>query len=131
MTRAKEELYLTHARLREFRGQALYAVPSMFLDELPHGDTVETVDRSHHSGGPPVADRWRGGSAASHEGWEDAGYAPPQPAAKPDENGYAVGMIVEHGMYGRGKITDLSGVGPMRRLKIRFGRHGEKTFVVD
>ena len=40
-------------------------------------------------------------------------------------------MIVEHGMYGRGKITDLSGVGPMRRLKIRFGRHGEKTFVVD
>jgi DNA helicase-2/ATP-dependent DNA helicase PcrA len=131
MTRAKEELYLTHARLREFRGQALYAVPSMFLDELPHGDTVETVDRSHHSGGPPIADRWRGGSAAAHDGWEDAGYSTRRPARKLDENGYAIGMIVEHNMYGRGKITDLSGVGPMRRLKIKFGRHGEKTFVVD
>jgi DNA helicase-2/ATP-dependent DNA helicase PcrA len=133
MTRAKEELFLTHARLREFRGQALYAVPSMFLDELPHGDSVETLDRSHHSGGPPVADRWRSGSAASSEGWSDAGYtyAPPRTATKPDENGYTVGMIVEHNMYGRGKIIGLSGVGPMRRLKIKFGRHGEKTFVVD
>src|SRR5262249_1019390 len=35
MTRAMRELYLTHARLREFRGQAMYAVPSMFLEELP------------------------------------------------------------------------------------------------
>src|SRR5205807_9046163 len=35
MTRAMEELTLCHARLREFRGQTLYAVPSMFLDELP------------------------------------------------------------------------------------------------
>ena len=35
MTRAREELYLTHSRLREFRGQTLYAIPSMFLEELP------------------------------------------------------------------------------------------------
>src|SRR5262249_18777798 len=34
MTRAKQELYLTHARMREFRGQTMYAVPSMFLEEL-------------------------------------------------------------------------------------------------
>src|SRR5206468_6233266 len=50
MTRAKQELFLCHARLREFRGQAIYAVPSMFLDELPHDpDVVEAVDLSHHS----------------------------------------------------------------------------------
>ena len=35
MTRAREVLYLTHSRLREFRGTTLYAIPSMFLDELP------------------------------------------------------------------------------------------------
>ena len=41
MTRAKQELYLCHARLREFRGQTLYAVPSMFLEELPPEGATE------------------------------------------------------------------------------------------
>jgi DNA helicase-2/ATP-dependent DNA helicase PcrA len=131
MTRAKNELYLSHARLREFRGQALYTVPSMFLEELPH-DGIETVDLSHHSGGPAAPDYWRGGSAAAAQGWHDTGYAPRPPAKpKPDENGYAVGVIVEHGMYGRGQILDISGHGALRRLKIRFAKHGEKTFVAD
>ena len=35
-------LHLCHARMREFRGQTLYAVPSMFLDELPA--EVERLD---------------------------------------------------------------------------------------
>jgi DNA helicase-2/ATP-dependent DNA helicase PcrA len=130
MTRAKEELYLCHARLREFRGRALYAVPSMFLEELPHDDAVESLDLCHHSGGPP-ADAWRGGPSAADVGWTDAGYPPRQSKAKPDENGYAVGVIVEHGMYGRGLITDVSGHGALRRLKVRFAKHGEKTFVAD
>ncbi len=131
MTRAKQELYLSYARLREFRGQALYAVPSMFLDELPHDEeTVEAMDLSHHSGGPQAPDYWRGGSAAAAEGWYDAGYTPRQ-RPKPDENGYAVGVIVEHSMYGRGQILDLSGHGALRRVKVRFAKAGEKTFVVD
>src|SRR5258707_15626365 len=54
MTRAKEELYLCHARLREFRGQTLYAVPSMFLDELP-ADGIKTLDLSASAGGPQGA----------------------------------------------------------------------------
>ena len=45
MTRAKEELYLSHARMREFRGSTMYAVPSMFLEELP-ADTVQSLDLS-------------------------------------------------------------------------------------
>jgi DNA helicase-2/ATP-dependent DNA helicase PcrA len=131
MTRAKQELFLCHARLREFRGQAVYAVPSMFLDELPHNaDTVESIDLSHHCGGAQSPDYWRGGSAAADVGWHDAGYSPRSPA-RPDENGYAVGAIVEHDMYGRGRILDLSGHGVMRRVKIRFAKHGEKTFVVE
>ena len=35
MTRAKEELYLCHAGLREFRGMARYAIASQFLSQLP------------------------------------------------------------------------------------------------
>ncbi len=73
MTRAKEELYLCHARLREFRGQTLYAVPSMFLDELP-AEGVETIDLSASGGGSAAAmEEWRGGSKAAAQGWADAG----------------------------------------------------------
>ncbi len=50
LTRAKEELYLSYARLREFRGQTLYAVPSMFLEELPP-EGVENVDLSASGAG--------------------------------------------------------------------------------
>src|SRR5258708_34362216 len=35
MTRAKEELYLTHARMRVFCGMSLHAGPCMFLTDLP------------------------------------------------------------------------------------------------
>ena len=40
-------------------------------------------------------------------------------------------MTVEHDDYGRGRITDISGYGAMRKMKIRFATHGEKTFIVD
>src|SRR5205823_1885097 len=70
ITRAKHELYLCHARLREFRGQALYSVPSMFLDELP-GEGVETIDLSASAAGSPSAiEQWRSGSKAADRGWE-------------------------------------------------------------
>jgi DNA helicase-2/ATP-dependent DNA helicase PcrA len=139
MTRAKEELYLCHARLREFRGQTLYAVPSMFLDELPH-DGVEAVDLSASAGGTPRAiEEWRSGSAAAEEGWAEAGVKPRprgEPARSADSSTdagprYAEGMLVRHDSYGVGSITQVNGYGALRKLKIRFSAHGEKTFIAD
>src|SRR5262249_50150620 len=60
MTRAKEELYLCHARLREFRGQTLYAVPSMFLDELPPEGVEHSSLAAQPMTGGAGADHWRG-----------------------------------------------------------------------
>jgi DNA helicase-2/ATP-dependent DNA helicase PcrA len=139
MTRAKEELYLCHARLREFRGQTLYAVPSMFLEELP-AEGVELVDVSASAGGTARAiDEWRSGSPAAEEGWADAGVKPrphkePAQAAgsNPDAGAkYAEGMLVRHDSYGVGRITQVSGFGALRKVKIRFSAHGEKTFIAD
>src|SRR5438105_3090377 len=70
MTRAKEELYLCGARQREFRGQTLNAVPSMFLNELA-SEVVSFYDV--HDGRLSVADFWRSGGPAAREGWRDAG----------------------------------------------------------
>jgi DNA helicase-2/ATP-dependent DNA helicase PcrA len=139
MTRAKEELYLCHARMREFRGQTLYAVPSMFLDELPK-EGVATIDLSAGAGGTQAAlEFWRGGGgAAATQGWTDAGVRPrpvPIPSSLPSGDGpggkYAEGMLVRHGTYGQGRIIDVSGHGVLRKVKIRFASAGERTFIAD
>ncbi len=133
MTRAKEELYFTHCRLREFRGQTLYAVPSMFLDELPE-DGVAHIDLSASAGGTQRAmEAWRGTTAAASTGWYDTGFT--KPAANktddaPPAAGYAVGALVIHDVYGTGKVTDIAGHGSLRKLRVRFSS-GERTFIAD
>jgi DNA helicase-2/ATP-dependent DNA helicase PcrA len=135
MTRAKEELYLCHARLREFRGNTLYAVPSMFLEELP-ADAIQSLDLSLNAARAQDATQlWRTGGPAAQQGWTDAGVrplppvAPHRPAA--DDGRYREGMLVRHASYGVGRITEVSGHGAMRKLKIRFQTAGERTFVAD
>jgi DNA helicase-2/ATP-dependent DNA helicase PcrA len=134
LTRAKEELYLCHARLREFRGQTLYAVPSMFLDELP-GEGIEAIDLSAGTGGRPRAiEEWRSGSPAARKGWEEAGITlPKQPEATAAGKvlHYAEGMMVRHDKYGAGRVTEVSGYGDSRKVKVRFSKAGERTFLVE
>jgi len=140
MTRAKEELYLTHARLREFRGQTLYAVPSMFLDELPEEGT-ESIDLALSAGGSSSAiDAWRTGSSAAERGWIEAGIAPrgkgaaqniAQPASGIPTQNYSEGMTVRHDNYGTGRVTGVSGYGANRKVKVRFSGAGERTFLVE
>ncbi|MHC5541961.1 ATP-dependent helicase, partial [Singulisphaera rosea] len=45
ITRAERELYLSHCRIREFRGQRLATIPSCFLGELPE-DPMDVRDLS-------------------------------------------------------------------------------------
>jgi DNA helicase-2/ATP-dependent DNA helicase PcrA len=149
MTRAKEELYLCHAGLREFRGMARYAIASQFLSQLP-SEGIERIDLSEEQ--KRSMDEWRGGSEAAREAWHETGVSAPRPritvesqiARQEDKetgrhgesNGeavkvYAEGMLVRHEMYGQGRVTQVSGYGVMRKIKVRFSSHGEKTFVAE
>ncbi len=140
MTRAKEELSLCHARERDFRGRRLYAMPSAFMGELPE-EGIEHIDLSAPSYGSGAAhDEWRSGNSASESGWEDAGIRPRlTPVATPPAAdsapgtgaAYTVGMMVRHESYGIGQITGVIGTGAMRKIKIDFSSHGEKTFVAE
>jgi DNA helicase-2/ATP-dependent DNA helicase PcrA len=132
MTRAKQELYLSHARLREFRGSAVYAVPSMFLEELPR-DAIQFIDHSAGAHGAQALNDWRSGGKAAEQGWVDAGVRPPsEPAPTATSgDGYAEGTLVRHPNYGVGRVTEVTGYGAMRRIKVRFSSYGEKTFVLD
>jgi DNA helicase-2/ATP-dependent DNA helicase PcrA len=138
MTRAKEELYLTHARSREFRGQTVYPVESMFFRDMP-AESIEHVDLSTDSHSLAAFDEWRGGGAAAAQGWHDAGVRPrpapipPRvPAASDGETaGYVVGTLVRHASYGMGRVVEVSGQGVLKRVKIRFSTAGERTFIAD
>lgn len=132
MTRAKKELYLCQARMREFRGQTLYAVPSMFIGELPQ-ENVETRDLS--ASPSQAIPSWRSGPASAEVGWREAGLAmrtrsAPE-AGSGSEQAYAEGMMVRHEAYGVGRITEVRGNGAMRTVKIRFQQAGERSFRAD
>jgi DNA helicase-2/ATP-dependent DNA helicase PcrA len=146
ITRAQEELYLSYARMREFRGQTLYAVPSMFLEELPP-EGIETIDLSASSGRTSGAmGNWRGSAFSASQGWYDTGFAATStkkregfrdrqseigdPATETTKRpaGYEVGVLVHHDVYGVGRITNVNGQGALRKLKIRFST-GERTFL--
>jgi len=133
MTRAMRELYLCHARMREFRGQMTYAVPSMFLDELPK-DVERQVDSSRNTARDTV-ERWRSsvGGAAVRSGYGTSQALPPvKPTIVPSSNSsYESGQVVQHSEYGIGQIMEVSGFGALRRLKVRFPAAGVKTFVAD
>ena len=128
MTRAQEELYLTCARQREFRGQTLDAVPSMFLHELPE-DVVEMTDQSGRS----ALDAFRSGPTAAEQGWREAGVDLPLPVP-PRQRGdepFPVGTQVRHASYGEGQVIRLSGFGATRTVTIRFRTEGEKSFRIS
>jgi DNA helicase-2/ATP-dependent DNA helicase PcrA len=139
MTRAMRELYLTHARMREFRGQINYTVPSSFLQELPAD--VEHTDVSYARNlACSAAEEWRAKAGAAARDWADVGaraFPPRKPVAvrpptpDPPDTGLSVGLLVQHEEYGLGQVTDVNGFGALRRVKIRFPGHGEKTFVAD
>jgi DNA helicase-2/ATP-dependent DNA helicase PcrA len=143
MTRAKEELYLTHADNRDFRGQSLLCVSSSFLKELAEsgGELLERVDRSTEFAALRVADAYRSGSPAAVQGWSDAGITPgwgKAPSANSFSSsrsnadpGYELGMLVRHDTYGEGRVTDVGGYGALKKVKVRFSKEGERTFLVE
>ncbi len=131
ITRAMKQLHITHARMRDFRGQLNYQIPSLFLDELAKG--VERVDHVSGNTARNVMNEWRDSSTATKHTPAFKPIAPRAgsaiPSGSPGE--YVVGHVVQHAEYGIGKVVDVSGFGSLKRLKIRFPAAGEKTFVAD
>ncbi len=134
MTRAMKELYLCHARMREFRGQIRYSVESSFLRELP--ESVERVDQSmSRNFARSAADTYRAKVAPSANDWAaTSATRPALPAASTTaglEDVLEKGAVVQHEEYGIGSVTDVTGFGAMKRVKIRFPSSGEKVFVAN
>jgi DNA helicase-2/ATP-dependent DNA helicase PcrA len=159
ITRAMEELELSYAQYRMFRGRSCPTVPSKFLMELPRkemqvsdmlGGLRMTRDRYEESQLRDDDDDFAGDHADDFSQLPPeekkrkpavAGLAPLVTAAdllaeQPMTQRTAVdrfhqGMAVTHPEYGPGLIVALSGQGVKRAATIRFFRGGkEKKFLL-
>jgi DNA helicase-2/ATP-dependent DNA helicase PcrA len=136
ITRAERELFLSHCRVREFRGQRQATIPSRFLAELPE-EVVTVRDLSEMS------------SSGSFTGFRRPEPRPPVPSGgfrlttaaalaggvpfSPSDNlgVFQPGVRVMHPQYGLGRIVAIDGAGPDRKGKVAFAVGGERTFVLS
>jgi DNA helicase II / ATP-dependent DNA helicase PcrA len=113
ITRARETLTLTHAKLRSSWGEREYRMPSRFLSEIPDeykSGTVAGFSNASGRGGWSVALPGRGGPERAASGG----------------TAYRTGEKVRHTKFGVGEVVE-AGVG---RVVIRFGTE-ERTFVPE
>jgi DNA helicase-2/ATP-dependent DNA helicase PcrA len=117
ITRAKRQLYLTHARTRLLFGGRDWNMRSRFVDEIP----VEFTDQDEDAlTGPAAAATWGGGAAAP----EPRGAAPSGGRAS-----FALGDDVVHAQFGEGVVV---GVEPGGLVVVRFaGDRSERKLMAD
>jgi DNA helicase-2/ATP-dependent DNA helicase PcrA len=141
ITRAMEELYLSHAKVREYRGRSMYAMESMFLNELPEEgvDRVDVApartafDQAFARRLPTEPERSARPTWIDVDALSSVVHAAKTRSADGQEqvSDYELGMLVRHEEYGLGKITEVRGSGFLRRVRVRFGTAGERTFVAN
>ena len=102
ITRAMEQLYLSHAKSRRTFRETEYRTPSRFISEIPEY-LIKHVDRYRSPFGQP------------HGLYEEV---------LEDPEDYTINQIVHHPQFGRGKITKISGVGGDIHITVRFSRAG-------
>jgi len=107
ITRARKELYLTHAEQRRLHGEQRFSIPSRFLREIP-SELIEEV-RPAMIVSRPIYRR-----AQSHT----------------QIGGVRLGQRVRHGKFGEGVVLNSEGSGSHARVQVNFEREGPKWLVV-
>jgi DNA helicase-2/ATP-dependent DNA helicase PcrA len=131
ITRAREELQLSFAKRRAFRGTDKPTICSQFLLELPR-QAMQLVDRSHTSPMSPTSHM-----SASDSPVQRAAQIPlDSPPASGKRSGTCgslqPGTLVKHPAYGLGKILAISGSGRRQTATVEFFALPErKTFRLD
>ncbi len=134
MTRAMDELTLSHALTRMLRGRTTPMAPSQFLDEIG----TEHVQREESASAPVYHRRStirRSGfyeEAVNRERIErmDDFANQVSEAFPPEYEDLRVGSTVRHPIFGAGKVTAISQPWPNTRVEVFFESTGPKTLVL-
>jgi DNA helicase-2/ATP-dependent DNA helicase PcrA len=117
ITRARQQLVLSHAETRRIHGSDMYGMPSRFLREIPKPLLREIRPK------PQVA---RGGYAMQPNRYppRNTGHAAIElPAIR-------LGTNVRHPSFGKGLVTDVEGSGNHARIQVNFDDAGSKWLVL-
>ena len=120
ITRARQQLVLSHAETRRIHGSDMYGLPSRFLREIPKPLLREIRPKPQQ---PAFA---RGGYAAQSSRFtpRDRGHASLEaPPVK-------LGANVRHPSFGTGFVTGVEGSGAHARVQVNFEDVGEKWLVL-
>ena len=139
MTRARERLYLLHARRRSMFGQEQYNLPSRFLTEIP-GELLADGQGSRVKGrgAPPVSHTAAPGPRPLDPVKHNlasvlSAVTEVEAVPEPDEeygNGIHVGMRVRHPKFGAGTIRRIEGNGEGQKVIVWFNSGGPKKLLV-
>ena len=133
ITRARKKLHISLAASRSTFGETEAALPSRFLQEIPH-ELIHWRDSGAGRSGVPRAFR---PSIADTTGFGNREVKPKtewKGAISSVRNNeglqLAVGDLIEHDDFGRGKVVAVSGEGPRQTAEINFGAGGRKRLLV-
>ncbi|WP_045227048.1 DNA helicase II [Methyloterricola oryzae] len=107
ITRARRQLYMTHAESRRLYGKESYPRPSRFLREIPPEHVQEIRMRGNVSR-PVVA----------------------VPQAEGGAGGFKLGQRVSHAKFGEGVILQAEGDGAQARVQVNFADAGTKWLML-
>ncbi len=122
MTRAREKLYLTHAKRRRTFGEYQGSQRSRFLDEIPYelmieiGNPEKRWERAVQQTAPLGIPRHMPAAAGVHVEYDD--------------NELRVGAKVRHAQFGIGKVERLEGAGEGQKATVNFNAVGRKKLVL-
>jgi DNA helicase-2/ATP-dependent DNA helicase PcrA len=139
MTRAMKRLYLTHTRIRYRFGDVTYPVQSRFLSEITESllakesprktlRTAETIShlssvRQHYVDAVTTKKKLRTDGFVPDEEVDYENHSQEEIRLK-------VGVYVEHEVFGKGKVTQLSGKGDSAKAVVHFNTIGPKNLMI-
>jgi DNA helicase-2/ATP-dependent DNA helicase PcrA len=135
ITRAREQLVLSRARIRRVWGEMRMQDPSRFLDDLPPGSLAQPWRAPVQVPSAPriVDGDWAGRqrkprpSRSRDELDQRAAYDDEPVYRVDDAGGFVVGAEVTHAALGAGRVVAVTGTGKDRRVVVDFGAIGTKT----
>ena len=122
LTRAKEKVYLFYALQRSFMNDMVYRLPSRFLDDLDTSvvDWTKTTIREYRRFFQRKQRLSEEALFEPHPDYENISQ---------EASLLKIGTLIEHEVYGRGKVTHIEGKNQKQKVTVRFDSGVEKKFM--